>query len=214
MAWPHRRSPPAANRAAIAAAVLLILACLSPASGEAATSADTIRRFYDALVGTMREGSSLGAQGRYARLAPVIEQNFDLPYMTRMAVGPSWGRLSKDKQQEATSAFAREIAATYASRFAHYSGQQLQVTGEQKRDAGAVVDSQIVRADGSVVPIRYLMREEEDGWRVADIYLSGTISELATRRSEFASVLRRDGIDGLIAALNRKTDALMREAER
>lgn len=198
----------------MAAVVLFALTCVVPPGAAAATGADTIRSFYDALVGTMREGSALGAKGRYEKLAPVIERSFDLSYMTRMAVGPSWEKLSKDKQQEVTGAFTREIAATYASRFDHYSGQRLQVTGEQKRDAGAVVDSQIVRADGSTVVIRYLMREEEDGWRVADIYLAGTISELATRRSEFASVLRRDGIEGLIAALNRKTDALMGEPER
>jgi len=192
---------------------LLVLACLMAPSAAAATGADTIRAFYDALIGTMREGSALGAKGRYERLAPVIERSFDLSYMTRMSVGPTWAKLAKDKQQEVMGAFAREIAATYASRFDHYSGQRLQVTGEQRRESGTIVDSQIVRADGSVVAIRYLMREEEDGWRVGDIYLSGTISELATRRSEFASVLRRDGIDGLIAALNRKTDTLMHEPE-
>jgi hypothetical protein len=32
-----------------------------------------------------------------------------------------------------------------------------------------------------------------------DIYLSGSISELATRRSQFAQILRTSGIDGLIA---------------
>jgi ABC-type transporter MlaC component len=41
-----------------------------------------------------------------------------------------------------------------------------------------------------------------------DIYLDGTISEVATRRSEFAAILKNDGIDGLIAALNRKADIL------
>jgi ABC-type transporter MlaC component len=31
---------------------------------------------------------------------------------------------------------------------------------------------------------------------------------VATRRSEFAAILKQDGIDGLIAALNRKADIL------
>jgi hypothetical protein len=31
---------------------------------------------------------------------------------------------------------------------------------------------------------------------------------VATRRSEFAAILRTDGVDGLIAALNRKADML------
>ena len=43
---------------------------------------------------------------------------------------------------------------------------------------------------------------------ISDIYLDGSISEVATRRSEFAAILKSDGIDGLIPALNRKADSL------
>jgi ABC-type transporter MlaC component len=47
-----------------------------------------------------------------------------------------------------------------------------------------------------------------DAWLISDIYLDGAISEVATRRAEFAAILKNDGIDGLIAALNRKADIL------
>jgi len=49
---------------------------------------------------------------------------------------------------------------------------------------------------------------------ISDIYLDGAISEVATRRSEFAAILKSDGIDGLIAALNRKADILTGTAAR
>jgi phospholipid transport system substrate-binding protein len=58
------------------------------------------------------------------------------------------------------------------------------------------------------VHINYLLRSDGAGWRIADVYLNGTISELATRRSEFGSILRAQGIDGLIVALNAKADTL------
>jgi hypothetical protein len=45
-------------------------------------------------------------------------------------------------------------------------------------------------------------------WLISDIYLDGAISEVATRRSEFAAILNTEGIDGLIAVLNRKADIL------
>ena len=57
--------------------------------------------------------------------------------------------------------------------------------------------------------MNYLMRQDQGAWRVGDIYLSGTISQLATLRSQFASVLERDGADGLIASLNRKAETLI-----
>ena len=68
--------------------------------------------------------------------------------------------------------------------------------------------SQIVKANGEPVKIDYLMRRSGDGWLISDIYVDGAISEVATRRSEFAAILKTEGIDGLIAALNRKADLL------
>jgi len=82
------------------------------------------------------------------------------------------------------------------------------VTGEQLNAAGTMVKSQIVKANGEPVKVDYMMRRNGDGWLISDIYLDGAISEVATRRSEFAAILRTDGVDGLIAALNRKADLL------
>lgn len=175
------------------------------ATGHAAapTPADTVRRFYDALLTAMKDGPKLGPKGRYASLEPVIGRTFDIPYMTRVAAGPAWAKLSQAQRDELTRAFGRYITATYAERFDKYTGQKLDVTGEQRRASDVMVDSRIVRADGTPVIIRYLMRQEGETWQVADVYLSGTISELATRRSEFSAVLEREGFEALIARLNR-----------
>jgi phospholipid transport system substrate-binding protein len=53
-----------------------------------------------------------------------------------------------------------------------------------------------------------MMRPNGESWLISDIYLDGAISEVATRRSEFSTILRNEGIDSLIAALNRKADIL------
>ena len=89
-----------------------------------------------------------------------------------------------------------------------YDGEKLQVTGEQQSGGGPLVLSEIVKSTGEPVRINYLMRQGSGGWRIADIYLNGTISELATRRSEFAAILQSRGVDGLIAALDSKAAAL------
>ncbi len=71
-----------------------------------------------------------------------------------------------------------------------------------------MVNSRIIKASGEPVKVDYMMRRGGEGWLISDIYLDGAISEVATRRSEFAAILKKDGIDGLIAALNRKADLL------
>ncbi|HJT08667.1 MAG TPA: ABC transporter substrate-binding protein, partial [Stellaceae bacterium] len=174
------------------------------AAAEPASAAAPVRGFYDALLHTMQQGQKLGQGGRYAALEPVVQRTFDIAYMTRMAVGPAWSSLSDAKRQEVTEAFGRYITATWASRFDSYSGEKLEVGGTKSYGASQLVETRIVKSDGEPVSINYLMRRDGDSWRIADVYLTGTISELATRRAEFSSVLRSQGVDGLIAALNRK----------
>jgi phospholipid transport system substrate-binding protein len=176
----------------------------APASGG-----DTVQGLYDALLGTMKNGRILGQSGRFTQLEPVIRRTFDIPSMTRLSVGASyWAGLSEAQRRQLTESVGRYISAIYADRFDSYAGQKLQITGEHPNPAGVMVKSQIVKATGEPVQVDYLMRRNGDGWLISDIYLDGAISEVATRHSEFAAILRTDGIDGLIAALNRKADML------
>src|SRR5271166_4547911 len=191
----------------------LLLAVAISAQSAAALSVspqDSVHGFYDTLLTTMKDGRTLGQSGRYARLAPVIGRLFDVPLMARLAVGSSWASLPPTQQQQVTEAFGHYVAATYADRFDSYSGQQLQVTGEQPYGAEVIVQTRIVKADGDTVTLNYRMHENGGSWQIADVYIDGTISQLATQRSEFHSILQRDGVDGLIMALNRKVDLLTR----
>jgi len=107
-----------------------------------------------------------------------------------------------------TESFGRYISAIYADRFDSYDGQKLQVTGEQAAPSGVMVKSQIIKANGEPVKVDYMMRRDGEAWLISDVYLDGAISEVATRRSEFSTIIRNEGVDGLIAALNRKADLL------
>jgi phospholipid transport system substrate-binding protein len=189
---------------------LSVAMAAEPRIGRAASSPqETISSFYGTLLTTMKSGATLGTKGRYEQLAPAIRQDFDLLYMTRMAVGPTWTRLSDDQKKQVSDAFARYITATYADNFDSYSGERLEVTGQQTTSYGTIVQSRIVKSNGEPVSFNYLMRPDNGGWRVGDIYLTGTISQLATLRSQFSSVLEHGGADGLTATLNRKAETLV-----
>jgi phospholipid transport system substrate-binding protein len=193
--------------------IALALAAGIFAENAAALAVDpqeNVRGFYDTLLTTMKNGPTLGQSGRYGRLAPVVDRVFDVPFMTRLAMGPSWATLSPAQQQQLIEAFRHYITATYAERFDSYSGQQLQITGERPYNADTIVQTRIVKADGDTTTLNYLMRQNQGSWQISDVYLDGTISQLAVQRSEFQSILRRDGVDGLVMALNRKVDLLGR----
>jgi phospholipid transport system substrate-binding protein len=182
-------------------------ACVAAAAGDPVA---TIRTFYDALLTVMKAAKGLSFDQRYGRLAPAIDRAFNLALMTRIAVGPDWANLTQGQQQRLIAAFTRYTVSTYASRFDGYSGERFEVAPSPAPNPnGVIVDSRLVRGDGEPVTLNYLMRENGAGlWQVIDVFLSGTISELATRRSEFVAVLQRSGADGLLHLLERRSAAL------
>jgi len=201
-------SPKTALRAGALAAGFGLAVLSFPIHAAPMSSGDTVQGLYDALLGTMKNTRALGRSGRFTQLEPVIRRSFDIPMMARLSVGPTWAGMNEAQRQQIIESFGRYIAATYADRFDGYAGQKLQVTGEQPNAGGVMVTSQIVKANGEPVKVDYMMRRNGENWLICDIYLDGAISEVATRRSEFGAIIRADGVDGLIAALNRKADML------
>jgi len=188
----------------------LAAVALASASGQAASAPqNTIKSFYAVLLNGMKGGAALHDKGRFDALLPEVQHDFDLSYMSRMAVGAGWAKLSPAQQEAVTGAFTRYITATYADNFDSYSGERFDVTGQQSTPYGPIVKSRLIQSDGKPVAMNYLMRLTGGTWRVGDIYLTGTISQLANLRSQFSAVLAHEGPDGLITLLDRKTEMLL-----
>jgi len=185
---------------------LLLIVLAAPA--RAAGPADVVETFYGTLLDVMKNADKLGFEGRVKKLDQPIRQTYDLPLMTRLTVGPPWQNVPPDQQRQLVQAFEEFTVSTYANRFDGYSGEKLVVSPEPKKTAnGMIVQTQLIKSDGEPVQLNYLMRESNGAWKIIDVFLKGTVSELATRRSEFTSVLRRDGPGGLIKLLAEKTAA-------
>ncbi len=192
---------------------LLLALCLAlaapdamAATGDPGASA-VVKGFYAALTSVMKQGSELGFSGREKKLEPVIKSSFNMPLMTRFAVGPTWAKATPQEQQQLISAFSDFSVATYANRFAKYDGEQFEVLGQKPASGGGmIVDTKLTPGDGAApVMLNYLMRQDDKGtWRIVDVFLDGSISELATRRSEFNSIVERDGIPALVNELGDK----------
>ena len=176
-----------------------------PAGAEPAPPQTVLRGFYDVLLGVMKESKELGFSGRVQRLKPAVESAYNLPLMSRLSVGPQWQSLTPEQQAQLGAAFDAFTVATYANRFDDYSGETFEVLPETTAASGGViVQTRLVKGDGEKVTLNYLMREGDGRWQIIDVFLSGTISELATRRAEFTSILRRDGAAGLIKVLDKR----------
>lgn len=225
---PRRRAtPPAAKRLAwlgrrlvggLVGLVALLAIAVAPAppvaaaggQGPAAKAAarQVIVSFYDTLLAVMRDAKALRFKGRRDKLAPAIHASYNLPVMAKATMGRQWRSLTPAQRKTLVTAFSRMSVATYADRFDGYSGEKLDVKDVADGPRGTLlVRTRIVKADGDTVKIDYLMRKYGDKWRIIDVFLKGTISELATKRSDYGSVMRRQGFNALISIINAKLAA-------
>jgi phospholipid transport system substrate-binding protein len=192
-------------------AIALASAFAAPAvhAAQADPAAARIESFSRSLVEVMKQGPSLGARGRFHRLEPVVQDTFDLNLMTRFAVGPAWSGMSETDRQSLVRAFTRLTVASYAHNFDRFDGQRFDVSPNvQTRGPDKIVQSHLSTQDRAPVELTYRMRQTGVAWKVVDVYY-GAISQLTTRRSDFAAPLASGGAKGLLAHLDEASAKLM-----
>ena len=105
----------------------------------------------------------------------------------------------------ADSIVAELNVANYAGRFRGYSGEYFETlatsTGAHDTE---MVQTQIVLPKDDDIQLNYRLRKIDSGWRIIDVYLNGTVSELAMRRSEYSSTLKREGFESLMDTIDEK----------
>ena len=169
---------------------------------------ETIDSFHVVLIDVMKNAKELGYQGRFDKLAPAIDRTVNIPVMARWAVGRHWEDMSEDQRARLVKAFRDFTVANYASRFDGYKGERFETVGEKTTKRNDVlVRTQLVKRSGKKIKIFYLMRKSGERWYVIDVFTKG-VSQVATRRSEYTSVLRRASADKLIDAIQSKTRLL------
>jgi len=206
------------RRRALAPAVILALALAWPGLATIASASEKPRAVAEmldaALIETMRNAKELGYDGRFKSLAPILNKTFDYAFMARVSVGRHWRKMSEAEQARMVEMFSKLSVATFAARFDGYSGETFEVTGEEPQPRGAIlVLNQLNKSNGEPVSLNYLMREAETGWRIVDVFLDAKYSELAIKRSEYTSVIEREGFDGLIEEMEKKIDDLAESAK-
>jgi len=193
------------------AAMMALVFCAPTASRaqQLEPAARHIQSYYQQLMPTLQQAGRLSVRERDRRFTPAITSAFDFATMTRLAAGPAWGSFSGAQQAAVREAFTRFLIADYASEVTDYSGESFVVepqAARESRGGGEIVKTKLLQPGGRSVTINYLVR----GGRVIDVYLNGTVSDLATRRDEFASILAGGGgADALVKKLRERTQALL-----
>ncbi len=154
-------------------------------------------------------GNNVDPKLRVARFRQLFSEDFDVPGIARFVLGRNWRVATEPQQQEFVKLFADYIALAYSNRLAEYSGETLHVTGTRPAPDGSVVSSEIVRPNGAPpAKVDWVLTPHDGAYKISDVVVEG-VSMAVTQRSEFASVIQRNGgqVQGLITALRQKTEA-------
>jgi phospholipid transport system substrate-binding protein len=169
-----------------------------------------VQSFNAALLGVMKAGAGVSFGQRYAMLQPVVDRTFDLDTILRVSVGPHWASMPADQQAALSAAFRRYTIANFVANFDSYKGETIQTAAGQQSVANGdqVVATRIVSPTGSPVELSYVMRQTAAGWKAVDVLAEGSISRVATQRSDFRNLLATGGGPALVASLENKVAAL------
>jgi phospholipid transport system substrate-binding protein len=192
--------------------LVLVIIAIAAGSGRAATASEItapVEQLHAGLISIMKAGKTVPFRQRYETIAPVIGRTFDLAAILRQVVGPRWAALPGDQQAALADAFRRYTIASYVANFDTYSGQRFDTTpGIRAVGADRVVETRIASPGGRVHALDYVMRQEGGGWKVVDVLAEGSISRVASQRSEMRSLLADGGGAELLVSLRQKTTEL------
>jgi phospholipid transport system substrate-binding protein len=171
-----------------------------------ATAKQVVEKFQAELIAVMKNGKQLGYAGRYDKLYEPVSDSHDLTKIARIVVGKEWEKLSEAQQQKLVDDFIRLSVASYAHNFKDYSGESFVFDSEEETArGGVVVHSTLIIPDDKPVKFDYMLKEKGTSWRIINIIANG-VSDLALKRSEYTTILQREGFDALIAKINEKID--------
>lgn len=167
-----------------------------------------VRKVTDDVLAAIQSDKELQAGDRKKALALAeakILPHVDFREATQIAMGKSWREATPAQQMQLVDEFRALLVRIYSSAIDVYRGQTMKVLPLRAgRDATDVkVRNQYIRQGSPPVPVDYSMMKTPAGWKIYDISVDG-ISLVLTYRSEFESVVRNDGIEGLIKRLREK----------
>jgi phospholipid transport system substrate-binding protein len=194
-------------------AIIICLLCI-PVGGKAVQyePKEVVKKLNTVLLEAMKGGKTLGYEGRYSLLTPVIKDSFALSNTARIAAGRYWASFSEEERNAYLKTYTEWTIASYDGRFNEYSGEQFKIISDSEPERGTVaVTSKLVKSNGDEVEFKYQLLQVGPVWRIVDIRISG-VSQLALTRAQFASVLGKSGFQGLITMLNGKIKDLAKGA--
>lgn len=145
------------------------------------------------------------AAARSARLEGLIRRGFDLDLTSQLVLGKHWNRASQAHRQAFKELFAQYLLHNYARYLKAYRVETLAIVSSNPiGKSDFLVETRVEGAQGDdpANPV-WRLRRRDGGFKIIDVQVDG-ISLALTERSQFGSVILRNGLDGMLSALRQR----------
>ena len=178
-------------------------------SPAAQPAGQTVQAFHQTLLTAMKKHPD-HFEERYRLLEPAVKMHFDLERMARITTGRAWNNADESTRKRFLENFTHFTITNYAARFKGDHGPSFTNNGSQEGPRNAFIVKTLFSANDTQEPIRfdYILRKNGDAWLINDIVLDGSFSELATRKSEYGAVIKREGLPALAEKIGVLADTL------
>jgi phospholipid transport system substrate-binding protein len=160
------------------------------------------------------QSSELDRRARLDQLTGLLQSKTDVPLLSRLVLGRHWQRMTADQQVRYEQLFGDVVLRSLARRLDQYAygakgplDQHFRITGSQPAgEKDVLVRSKVVPPTGDTVDVDWRLRMQGDQLVIIDLIVEG-VSLLVTQRSEFAAVIERSDMDGLLAELRARASS-------
>jgi phospholipid transport system substrate-binding protein len=196
------------RRRALLLSVAAGLAPLGWRAGHAAPSAPEAQALVEGVsanVLAVLSDQDLSDRQKFDALVDLLREPIDLDLVARLILGRHWRTADDAQRQQYLELFREYALANLASKLHLFQGQSFEVTGAKAvSDRDALVTSRIMDDGQAPLQVDWRLRAQDDGRLVViDVIVAG-VSLIVTQRSEFSTVIERQGFDGLLAELRQR----------
>ena len=188
--------------------IILIAMLWFPGSALAGEPLTVIQQTVDRVIQVLenrQDSTKLTAVDRQA-IHEIVDRHFDFREMSKRSMGSTWKAIDKAQRQKFVPVFQELLEQNYGNRLAGFTGQTVSY-GEVKVDGKRAKVETEIDNEGKPIPVQYSLYNNGSNWLVYDINIEG-VSLVATFRSDFRTIFKKDGFDGLLAQLHEKIETL------
>jgi len=169
---------------------------------------EVIRKTSDDVISALKSDKYI-QNGNKKKLYQLAEEkifpSFNFERISRLVLGKAWRKATDLQKEQFKSEFRSLLLRTYSIALSKYKDQGIEIKPMRIKPSDEIVTvkTEIIQDGAQPIKVNYALAKDGDSWLVFDIIIEG-VSLVTNYRSQFSSVIRKDGMDSLNKKLAKK----------